>query len=109
MVPYYTSLRRRAALFLIVGLVALPYLSAADSGRDDKLADLEAFVHKQMTENAVPGIAIGIFNDGYRYTQGFGVTNIDHPLTVNDETLFQVGSITKTMTGTILMLSLIHI
>ena len=36
-------------------------------------------------------------------TAGFGVTNVDSPLDVTDETLFQIGSITKTFTGTAIM------
>ena len=31
------------------------------------------------------------------------VTNVDHPLPVTDDTLFQIGSISKTFTGTLLM------
>ena len=37
------------------------------------------------------------------HTRGFGVTNIDHPLPVTDDTLFQIGSISKTFTGTAMM------
>jgi CubicO group peptidase (beta-lactamase class C family) len=36
-------------------------------------------------------------------TRGFGVTNLDHPLPVTADTLFQVGSITKTFTGTVVL------
>ena len=49
----------------------------------------------------VPGASIGVEHDGAVDAAGFGVTSIEHPLEVDAETLFQIGSITKTMTGTL--------
>ena len=37
------------------------------------------------------------------YTAGFGITSVENPLPVTPDTLFQVGSISKTFTGTMLM------
>jgi len=51
----------------------------------------------------VPGVALGILADGEIRTRGFGVTSVDHPLPVTDDTLFQIGSISKTFTGTAIM------
>ena len=36
--------------------------------------------------------------------QSFGVTSVEHPLPITPETLFQTGSISKTYTGTLLMM-----
>jgi CubicO group peptidase (beta-lactamase class C family) len=58
------------------------------------------FVPGLMKEKGVPGVAVGISHKGKTAAAGFGVTNVDHPLPVTDETLFQIGSITKTFTGT---------
>ncbi|MBL7200108.1 MAG: beta-lactamase family protein [Anaerolineae bacterium] len=57
-----------------------------------------AFIQEDMQEKGVPGVAVGILCEDQTYTAGFGVTNADHPLPVTDETLFQIGSITKTFT-----------
>ena len=65
--------------------------------------DLLAFVELTRQKHGVPGVAVGVVKDGELMTAGFGVTNVDHPLPVTDETLFQIGSITKTYTGTIVM------
>nr|UNZ81747.1 beta-lactamase [Dehalococcoidia bacterium enrichment culture]WBU15338.1 beta-lactamase [uncultured bacterium] len=56
-----------------------------------------------MTELGVPGVAVGILHGDREYTAGFGVTSLENPLPVTAGTLFQVGSITKTFTGTALM------
>jgi len=55
-----------------------------------------------MDDYGVPGVAVGLSVGGQTGTCSRGVTNADHPLEVNDETLFQIGSITKTFTGTLL-------
>jgi CubicO group peptidase (beta-lactamase class C family) len=49
----------------------------------------------------VPGASIGVEHDGAEDAAGFGVTSIEHPLEVDAATLFQIGSITKTVTGTL--------
>ena len=61
------------------------------------------FVDKSRVKNKVPGVVLGILHEGVVEAVGFGVTNVDHPLEVNDQTLFQVGSISKTFTGTLIM------
>ena len=56
-----------------------------------------------MKRLSIPGVSVGIWNKGREFTAGFGVTSIENPLPVTPDTLFQVGSISKTFTGTILM------
>lgn len=75
----------------------------ASSPLDAIIPDLESFVTGRMADLGVPGVAVGIVAGDAEYTAGFGVTNLDHPLPVDAETLFQIGSTTKTFTGTALM------
>ena len=56
-----------------------------------------------MTRHHVPGVAIGILHDGDEDVAAYGVTNLEHPLPVDADTLFQIASITKTMTATVVM------
>jgi CubicO group peptidase (beta-lactamase class C family) len=48
----------------------------------------------------VPGVAVGILNNGDEIHEGFGVTSVENPLPVDATTIFQIGSITKTFTAT---------
>ena len=48
----------------------------------------------------MPGVAVGVLQDGDEWHEGFGVTSVENPLEVTPETLFQIGSISKTFTGT---------
>ncbi len=56
-----------------------------------------------MAQHKVPGVALGIECEGREFVRGFGVTNIRHPLSVDENTLFQIGSTTKTFTATAVM------
>jgi len=56
-----------------------------------------------MARFGVPGVAVGVLRDGVEYAAGFGITNVAAPVAVDDHTLFQIGSTTKTFTGTVAM------
>ena len=60
-------------------------------------------IRSEMKRLKVPGAAIGVYHDGQEFSAGFGRTSVENPLRVTPDTLFQVGSISKTFTGTILM------
>jgi CubicO group peptidase (beta-lactamase class C family) len=60
-------------------------------------------VRARQEELRVPGVAVGVLQDGEERHEGFGVTSVDNPLEVTPETRFQIGSIGKTFTGTAVM------
>jgi CubicO group peptidase (beta-lactamase class C family) len=66
---------------------------------EQKIQTLKDFVSHWMELKKVPGVSLGFLNKSEKTVLGMGVTNVDHPLEVIPETLFQIGSITKTMTG----------
>jgi CubicO group peptidase (beta-lactamase class C family) len=72
-----------------------------------RFESLTNYVQQKMKEHRVPGATVGVLHEGETRTAGFGVTNIEHPLDVTTETLFQIGSITKTFT-TMVMLRLVE-
>src|SRR5262249_48019222 len=61
--------------------------------------ELRAFVEGEVARRRILGVALGVLDEGVERTAVFGVTNHDHPLPIDVDTLFQVGSITKTFTG----------
>ncbi len=70
---------------------------------EPKFQRLCQLIQSEMKRLKVPGAALGVYHDGQEYAVGFGRTSVEHPLRVTPDTLFQVGSISKTFTGTILM------
>jgi CubicO group peptidase (beta-lactamase class C family) len=70
---------------------------------DARFGRVCAAIVQHMQRLHVPGVAIGIADSDSEHTAGFGVTSIEHPLAVDADTLFQIGSTTKTVTGTAAM------
>jgi CubicO group peptidase (beta-lactamase class C family) len=70
---------------------------------NEAFAAMREQVQTTMERLGIPGVAYGISLAGNVLVDGLGVTNINHPLAVDSETLFQIGSITKTVTGTAAM------
>jgi len=56
-----------------------------------------------MERYGIPGAAVAVYWDGVEYVKGYGVTNLDDPTPVDGDTLFRIGSTTKTITGTVVM------
>lgn len=66
-------------------------------------AELASHLTEVATELQVPGAAAGIYLEGEEQYAAHGVTNIENPLSVDEETLFQFGSTGKTLTATAIM------
>ncbi len=75
------------------------------SHRDDdaRFAELASRVKSGMRRLRVPGAVLGVWAGGRGMTAAFGRISIENPLRVTPETLFQIGSITKTMTTAALL------
>ncbi len=70
---------------------------------DAFFAELCTVVEAEVGRCGVPGLALGLLHEDQPHSASFGVTSIDNPLPVTPDTLFQVGSITKTFTATAAM------
>ena len=70
---------------------------------EETLAALDPWIRAEMERLHVPGLALGILDGEREHTACFGVTNLENPLAVDPDTLFQIGSISKTVTATAMM------
>lgn len=80
----------------------LPITIQHDNTDPDFLA-LCDLIRSEMVRLSVPGVAVGLWHEGRMQMAGLGVTSIENPLPVTADTLFQIGSTTKTFTGTAIM------
>jgi len=64
---------------------------------------LREWVTANAAELDVPGLAVGIYHDGVEQYAFHGVTSVENPLPVEENTLFQFGSTGKTYTSTALL------
>jgi CubicO group peptidase (beta-lactamase class C family) len=64
---------------------------------------LQSYVEQLVASNYAPGISIALWRHGETFAGAAGITNvgIGNPVTIN--TLFQIGSITKAFTASLLM------
>ncbi|MBO0745366.1 MAG: serine hydrolase [Candidatus Dormibacteraeota bacterium] len=65
--------------------------------------ELEERLAEAARRHRVPGAAVGILRGGEEQYACHGVTSIENPLAVDEATLFQIGSTTKTFTATAAM------
>lgn len=80
---------------------AVAQVSAArGDARFESLARLAA---TQMKEHGVPGLALGVVQDGAVSVRGLGFTNLDDQLSVTPHTVFPIASISKTFAVTAIM------
>jgi CubicO group peptidase (beta-lactamase class C family) len=90
--------------FALVGFLTLtlliprqPVLAASDN---DPIANLDAFIGRALKEYQVPGAAVAVVQDGKPVLlKGYGVRDITKPGAVDQNTIFQLASVTKTLTG----------
>jgi len=72
--------------------------SAGAQDADVRFRALDAAIEAARTSAGIPGVAVSVRYPGGEYLAGYGVTNVESPQPVDGDTLFQIGSITKTMT-----------
>jgi CubicO group peptidase (beta-lactamase class C family) len=73
-------------------------MEPARPGQDDR--QLDEVAEQARRRHGVPGLAVGLVHPGGEQVAGYAVTNVEHPLPVDGETLFHAASITKTLTAT---------
>jgi CubicO group peptidase (beta-lactamase class C family) len=78
-------------------------LAVTDQTADALFRELDERIDAAMKRYHVPGVAVGVWWQGREHLRGFGVTNVDHPVPVDADTLFRIGSTTKTFTATAMM------
>lgn len=64
---------------------------------------LSDFVETAAAKFGIPGVAVGVWADGQQSYVCHGVTSIDNPVPVDRDTLYIMGSVTKTYTATTVM------
>ena len=80
----------------ICALVAIPVVAAGDEAVDDVSVWIENHVPALMREAQMPGFAIAVTRDGdIVYRAAFGARDLEAVLPATTDTLFGIGSITK--------------
>lgn len=63
------------------------------------LTELEEIIVRTAADAAIPGAAVAVVHDGREWLFTTGVTSVGSPAAVTTDTLFMIGSTTKTLTA----------
>jgi CubicO group peptidase (beta-lactamase class C family) len=87
-------------LKLTLLLAVFVFFQKNTNAQTDALKGLDATIEQVIKDWNVPGVAVGIVQDGkIIYTKGFGKRNVADNLSVDENTLFAIGSCTKAFTA----------
>jgi beta-lactamase class C len=79
----------------------VPSASAANGEQEKIKKIVDASIVPLMKKIRIPGMAVGISSKGKRYVFNYGVVSLATGKPVTDGSLFEIGSVSKTMTGTL--------
>ena len=107
---------QRLAAYVAVVLLAILFVGDrelhAQSATNSRFDALVSLTEAKMKEYGVPGVAIGIIEEGSSTNlrgitvtniRGLGVTNVEDSLPVSVHTVFPIASISKTFAATAMM------
>jgi CubicO group peptidase (beta-lactamase class C family) len=89
----------RCSAALLAVLLAYAHFTST-SAQSARLNGLDAYISKSVKDWKVPGLAVAIVKDGQVvFAKGYGSRELGKPETVDEHTLFAIGSTTKAMTA----------
>lgn len=92
---------RLGLVALIVSACAGPALAASDSGPDAIRQAVDTAIRPVMAEYKVPGMAVAVTAAGKHRVFNYGVASRQSGQLVTDDTIFEIGSVSKTFTATL--------
>lgn len=96
---------RRGVITLLATACFFPAMSQAAVSTDKEKGNARAIVDKQihalMRKHAIPGMAIAITINGQAQYFNYGVIDKESKIPVSENTLFELGSVSKTLTASL--------
>jgi CubicO group peptidase (beta-lactamase class C family) len=96
----------RAVVPFVVAALAVSQAAAGEFKLDAAMKKrIDVAAQRLVDEHKTPGIAVGVMVNGeIVYAKGFGFANLETRTKVTPDSVFRIGSITKSFTGTAILL-----
>ncbi|MCJ7978333.1 CMY-1/MOX family class C beta-lactamase (plasmid) [Aeromonas veronii] len=75
--------------------------ATADTQADPLRPLVDASIRPVLKEHRIPGMAVAVLKDGKAHYFNYGVANRESGARVSEQTLFEIGSVSKTLTATL--------
>ncbi|CAJ1870132.1 FOX/MOX family class C beta-lactamase [Aeromonas sp. 82P] len=96
--------QRTTVSLLTLGTLLLSPLSSSLSyaaGEAPLTAAVDGIIRPVLKEHRIPGMAVAVLKDGKAHYFNYGVANRESGQRVSEQTLFEIGSVSKTLTATL--------
>jgi beta-lactamase class C len=90
-----------AAAIALVAWTTAAIAHAAEAPKDRIRKTVDAVIEPLMKQDGIHGMAIGVIDGGKPYLFNYGVASAETGRPVDDRTLFELGSVSKTLTATL--------
>src|ERR1700732_2372882 len=94
--------RTRTTLLLCLVLWGNLCVAQTSAPTPKSLDGLDAIITKAMADSKIPGLSVAIVRDGkVIYAKGFGYRDVEKKFPVTTDTIFAIGSVSKSFTSLI--------
>lgn len=97
----------KAAVCIVLTLTVVIFCDTfAQNISENDIADIEEIIHHVMKCKKLPALSFAIVKNGERFTNGYGLEDIQRGVNATAKTRFCIGSLTKAFTSTLLAILL---
>ena len=95
-------MRLAATMLLWAGLAQAATAPGTSDAQSDALRQVvDATINPVLKEYRIPGMAVALLKDGKAHYFDYGLANRETGVRVGEQTLFEIGSVSKTLTATL--------
>lgn len=91
------KVKMNSKLLIVATCLGLSSLSAVAAS--DMESSVNQVIKPLMQQQGIPGMAVAVISKGQTHTFTWGMADVDQHRPVNQDTLFELGSVSKTFTG----------
>jgi len=97
-----TKMQKTSILIFVLTLIQSCNAQKSKFSQNDKL-NIDSLINTEIAKKKIPSIVVGIVKDGKTVlARGFGYANVEDKILADENTIYQLGSVTKMFTGHLL-------